>query len=75
VFIAGGIAPRMIDLLGGGAFRSAFENKSPHEDWAATVPTSVITDPEPALRGLTVLVTDPGLFVFRFREWTAPVPA
>lgn len=72
VFIAGGIAPRIAELLDGGAFRSAFEDKSPHESWAAGVPTWLITDPDPALRGLAVLVTQPGLFVFLSREWTAP---
>jgi len=72
VYIAGGIAPRITDLLDGSGFRAAFENKSPHHGWAARVPTYVITDPEPALRGLTVLVTDPARFVFRSQEWTVP---
>jgi glucokinase len=72
VFIAGGIAPRLTDVLDSGAFRTAFENKAPHDGWAAGVPTSVITDPEPALRGLTALVSDPGLFVFRSQEWAFP---
>ena len=71
VFVAGGIAPKMVGLLQEGAFRAAFEDKSPHEDWAARVPTAVITDPEPALRGLAAIVSDPGLFVYRSAEWTA----
>jgi glucokinase len=71
VFIAGGIPPRITDVLNGGGFRAAFEKKAPHQAWAARVPTFVITDPDPALRGLTVLVTEPARFVFRFREWTA----
>jgi glucokinase len=69
VFIAGGIAPRITDALGE-AFRKGFDNKSPHEDWAARVPAFVITDPEPALRGLAILVSEPERFVFHFRDWT-----
>jgi glucokinase len=72
VFIAGGIAPRITDLLNGGEFRAAFDQKAPHEGWTSRVPTYVITDPDPALRGLAVLVTDPGRFVFQSRAWTRP---
>jgi glucokinase len=69
VFIAGGIAPKIADLLNAGEFRAAFDNKAPHEAWTSRVPTYVITDPEPALRGLAMLVADPGLFVFQSKEW------
>ena len=69
VFISGGIAPTITDLLDEGEFRKAFEYKAPHEDWASRVPTYVITDPDPALRGLAVMVADPGRFVFQSREW------
>jgi len=71
VFIAGGIAPKITDVLDEGGFRSAFADKAPHEEWSSRVPTYVITDPEPALRGLAVLVADPGLFVFSSKEWCA----
>jgi glucokinase len=70
VFIAGGIAPRITDLLNQGEFRAAFDSKAPHEAWTARVPTYVITDPNPALRGLAVLVANPGRFIFHAREWT-----
>jgi glucokinase len=69
VYIAGGIAPRMTEILTGGEFRDAFDRKAPHEDWARQVPVYVITHPEPALQGLAVLSADPARFVFRYQEW------
>ena len=71
VYIAGGIAPQMIDILAGGEFRDAFDRKDPHEAWARRVPVAVITHPEPALQGLAVLAADPERFVFRSQEWRA----
>lgn len=59
VFIAGGIVPRMVDVMEKGGFREAFDCKAPHDAWARTVPAFVIVNPEPALHGLAALVTDP----------------
>ncbi|WP_407664041.1 glucokinase [Microvirga alba] len=72
VFIAGGIAPRMVDILQKDAFRKAFDHKAPHEAWARRVPAFVIVNPEPALQGLAALVTHPGRFVFQSQGWKAP---
>ena len=71
VFIAGGIAPRMVDILQQGAFRDAFDRKAPHHEWARRVPASVIVHPEPALLGLSALVTNPELFVVHVESWQA----
>ncbi|WP_407666621.1 glucokinase [Microvirga roseola] len=71
VFIAGGIAPRMVDVLQAGGFREVFDHKAPHEKWARKVPVFVIINPEPALEGLAALVTDPGRFVFKSQGWQA----
>jgi glucokinase len=71
VFIAGGIAPRMVDILGAGGFRDAFDRKAPHDAWARTVPVFVIVNPEPALQGLAALVSDPARFVFPSQGWRA----
>jgi glucokinase len=71
VFIAGGIAPRMVDILQNGAFREAFERKSPHDAWARQVPVFVITHPEPALLGLSALVTAPEGFIVPCQTWRA----
>ncbi|WP_441998888.1 glucokinase [Microvirga sp. 2TAF3] len=69
VFIAGGIAPRMVDVLQKGCFRQAFDYKAPHDAWARSVPAFVIVNPEPALQGLAALVTNPGRFVFQSQGW------
>lgn len=69
VFIAGGIAPRMVDILEKGGFRDSFDRKAPHDAWARSVPAFVIVNPEPALHGLAALVTDPAHFVFGSQGW------
>jgi glucokinase len=69
VFIAGGIAPRMLDIIRGSAFRRAFEHKGPHEEWAKHVPVFVVTHPEPALLGLAAIVTRPESFIFHREAW------
>jgi glucokinase len=69
VFIAGGIAPNMVDILKEGSFRRAFDAKAPHHAWARGVTACVITHPEPALLGLSALVADPGRFVFPSQTW------
>ena len=71
VFIAGGIAPRMIDFLQAGEFREAFDHKAPHDAWARKVPVYIIVNPEPALQGLAAIVSDPQGFVFQSQGWQA----
>jgi len=71
VFIAGGIAPRMVDILQSGGFREAFDRKAPHDAWARRVPAFVIVNPEPALQGLAALVTKPERFIFQSQGWAA----
>jgi len=70
VFIAGGIAPRIVDVLQKGGFRASFDRKAPHDGWARRVPVYVIVHPEPALEGLAALVTHPERFVFKSQGWT-----
>jgi glucokinase len=72
VYVAGGIAPRMVDILQDGGFREAFDHKAPHDAWARKVPAFVIVNPEPALQGLAALVTNPERFVFQSQGWNAP---
>jgi glucokinase len=69
IYIGGGIAPRMIDVLQRGGFRAAFDQKAPHEAWARRVPAYVIVHREPALEGLAALVSYPGRFVFQSQGW------
>jgi glucokinase len=51
VYISGGIAPRMLDRLAGGPFRSRFEDKGRLCDFVRDIPTAVIIHPYPALVG------------------------
>jgi len=71
VFIAGGIAPRMVDILQAGDFRDAFDRKAPHDAWASKVPVYAIVNPEPALQGLAAIVSNPQGFVFQSQGWQA----
>jgi glucokinase len=71
VFIAGGIAPRIVSVLQEGGFRQAFDAKAPHDAWARRVPVYVIVNPEPALQGLAALVTHPEWFIFHSQGWQA----
>jgi len=69
VFVAGGIAPRMIPMLAEGNFRSAFERKAPFEELVRNIPTSVVVDPEPGLIGLRCIAAEPSRFIFDWSEW------
>lgn len=51
VFVAGGIPPRILDLLDGSAFRARFEDKGRFKDYLARIPTQVIVHPHAALVG------------------------
>jgi glucokinase len=55
VFIAGGIAPRVLPLLRDQAFAEAFENKGRFRDFLETVPIHVVTDTQVGLRGAAAL--------------------
>lgn len=75
LYLAGGIAPRMIEVLNAGGFRAAFEAKAPFGTWMRNTATAVITAPDPALIGLTALALNPDGFVFDLQSWTAGAAA
>ncbi len=56
VYIAGGIVPRLIDLVAASGFRERFEAKGRYREYMTSVPTRVITEPVPAFRGLGQLL-------------------
>jgi glucokinase len=64
VYLAGGIAPRLIDVLRSGAFRSAFERKAPQDAFLRKIPTFVVTHPDPALEGLAILASRPDHVIY-----------
>ena len=55
VYLAGGILPRWVARFDIAAFRGAFKDKPPYEDWLAAIPSYLITHPHPGLLGLAVL--------------------
>jgi glucokinase len=50
-FIAGGIPPRILDLLDASTFRERFEDKGRFKDYLARIPSQVIVHPHAALVG------------------------
>lgn len=57
VYIAGGIAARILPLLRSGPFLNAFNAKVEHRELALRMPLRVITDPLLGLRGAASLAT------------------
>lgn len=72
VFLAGGIAPRLLSLLADGRFRTAFEDKWPYRAMMADFATAVVTHPLPAFVGLAAFARAPGLHAVALegRTWT-----
>lgn len=51
VYLAGGIAPKVLALLQTGRFEARFRSKSPHQSLLANIPVRVVTDRLLGLRG------------------------
>ena len=51
VYLAGGIAPKLLGLLQNGAFLAGFRSKGRFSDWMAQVPVHVVLDPDVGLKG------------------------
>ncbi|MEP3438979.1 MAG: glucokinase [Hoeflea sp.] len=62
VFLAGGIAQKIIPALNEPRFRQAFEDKAPHSGILKMIPTFVITHPLAALSGLAAYARTPVRF-------------
>ncbi|WP_244633274.1 glucokinase [Methylobacterium radiotolerans] len=71
VFLAGGIAPRIVDVLRGETFGHAFKDKAPFREAMRAVPRAVILHPEPAIDGLAALLADEDRFLFPAHDWRA----
>lgn len=56
VYLAGGILPRLEDLLSASAFRERFEAGGRMESYLQGIPTSLISVQQPGLRGLAAYV-------------------
>ncbi len=71
VTLAGGILPRILDLLDETAFRAAFEGKAPVAELARRVGTRLIVHADSVLGGMAALATDPDRFALDYaaRGW------
>lgn len=56
VYLAGGILPALHTALATSAFRTRFEHKGRYGEYLGTIPTWLITAPNPGLRGLQRLL-------------------
>ena len=57
IYIAGGIVPCLVDELTASEFRARFEDKNRYREYMQRIPTYVITDPVPGLRGLAAMLS------------------
>jgi glucokinase len=57
VYIAGGIAPRILDYLGNSEFRSRFEQKGRFRAYLESIPSKVIVHSTATFLGLRSLAT------------------
>jgi len=62
VYLAGGIAQRILPALMDGRLRAAFEDKAPHSHVMRELPIFVITHPRAALAGLAAYARTPARF-------------
>ncbi len=58
IFIGGGIVPRIAQWFAGSPFRARFEAKGRFTDYLAQIPTYVIMTPNPALRGVSTILSE-----------------
>jgi glucokinase len=57
VYVAGGIAPKIVDLLRAGPFLAAFRNKPPMEPLLSQIPLHVVVNPEVGLLGAALVAS------------------
>ena len=60
VYLAGGIAPRYIDLLRKSDFRARFLAKGRFADFNGEIATFVVTHPDPGLLGAAMICLEEG---------------
>jgi glucokinase len=58
IFIGGGIVPRIAQWFESSPFRARFEAKGRFTDYLAQIPTYVIMAPNPALRGVSAILSE-----------------
>jgi glucokinase len=58
IFIGGGIVPRIAQWFATSPFRARFESKGRFSDYLAQIPTYVIMTPNPALHGVSSILSE-----------------
>jgi len=58
IFIGGGIVPRIAEWFATSPFRARFEAKGRFTDYIAQIPTYVIMTPNPALHGVSAILSE-----------------
>jgi len=73
VYLGGGIATKILPFLEKSGFRQAFEDKAPHSELIASIPTHVVTSELPALAGLSYFAQRPENFAIALssKSWSA----
>ncbi len=71
VYLAGGVLPRMMDLLDVDEFRRVFENKAPYERLARKIPVHVLLQTDAVLHGMAEIARAPERFAIDYaaRDW------
>jgi glucokinase len=74
ISLAGGILPRIVDLLDQADFRRIFEAKAPLDHVVRAIPTNVITSGAGVLAGMAALAADPDRYALDYgaRCWRDP---
>lgn len=60
IFLAGGIAPKILNILRHGPFLAGFSNKGRYSAWMQNIPVAVILDPDIGLKGAAYAGSTPG---------------
>jgi glucokinase len=71
VILAGGMLPRVVDLLDEADFRQAFENKAPYVDLMKRMPVRLLVGRDTVLSGLAAVAADPDRYDIDYaaRAW------
>lgn len=72
VTLAGGVLPRILDLLDETAFRAAFEDKAPVDALARKIPTRLVTRADSVLLGMATIASRPDDYAIDYgaRSWS-----
>ncbi len=71
VTLAGGVLPRIVDLLDEADFRKAFEDKAPVDGLARAIPTRLVMKPDSVLAGMAAIAAAPDSYAIDYdgRAW------